>query len=121
MFEEELGEGYGGSAEVRERMTYLNNLADEQDEKRDVKKALDLFITYLRQVFNCCYYDVIVADSQEELLYRCSKHLRHSTAPANGTPHAGTKALRAFDSKLDLLLNRASVDIAKLGGRPPAE
>lgn len=102
------------------------------------KKALDLYVYYLRTVFNCCYYCVCVCDFQEELLRRCPKHVRKPACrlpdenSTTGTPtshkrngntqsstHLKSNEIswaRTLDERVSLILNPSDVDPREFGG-----
>ncbi|MBW0491899.1 hypothetical protein O181_031614 [Austropuccinia psidii MF-1] len=99
------------------------------------KKALDIYLYYLRTAFHCCYYCVCVCDFQEELLRRCAKHVRKPapastddatiiTTPKSHRKNAHSQSTRAnenswartLDERLSLLLARSEVDPRDFGG-----
>ena len=67
---------------------------DEDDEDLLVtKKKLDLFVEYLRRVFNFCFFCVFEADSVHELVRKCpGGHLRRPRAGLSSTAKAAAKA-----------------------------
>ncbi|KAI9615395.1 hypothetical protein KEM48_005597 [Puccinia striiformis f. sp. tritici PST-130] len=102
------------------------------------KKSLDLYIFYLRTVFNCCYYCVCVCDFQEELCRRCPKHVRKAAPrhievnPTTATPQSNRKNVnsqtsthlkpnennwaRTLDERVTLILTPSEVDPREFGG-----
>ncbi|WAQ91949.1 hypothetical protein PtA15_15A342 [Puccinia triticina] len=103
------------------------------------KKSLDLYIYYLRTVFNCCYYCVCVCDFQEELCRRCPKHVRkaaprqqledHSSTATPQSHRRNTNAqnsthlrsneqnwARTLDDRVALILTPSEVDPREFGG-----
>lgn len=44
--------------------------------------ALDLYLAYLRQAFNTCYYCASITDHVEELQRKCIKHVRKPMSKA---------------------------------------
>lgn len=107
------------------------DLTDEQHSLKMEKKTLDLYLYYLRTVFNSCYYCACVCDFQEELLRRCAKHVRKppparsdSAVPASGNkrnanppPKANESSwARTLDDRLQLLLDASEVDPRDFGG-----
>ncbi|PLW18270.1 hypothetical protein PCASD_16065 [Puccinia coronata f. sp. avenae] len=112
------------------------DLAREKNEALD-KKALDLYIYYLRTAFNCCYYCVCVCDFQEELSRRCPKHVRKAAprqpeGPSNAaTPQSHRRNAnsqnsipktnennwaRTLDDRVALILTPSEVDPREFGG-----
>jgi len=111
--------------------------AQEKNETLD-KKALDLYIYYLRTAFNCCYYCVCVCDFQEQLCRRCPKHVRkaasrhlednsttatpqsHRRNPNSQNPtHARSNEsnwARTLDERVAMILTPSEVDPREFGG-----
>ncbi|KLO15738.1 hypothetical protein SCHPADRAFT_902111 [Schizopora paradoxa] len=60
--------------------------ADENDmwlwENKKNVIALDLYLAYLRQAFNTCYYCASITDHAEELQRKCIKHIRRPMSKA---------------------------------------
>ncbi|KAF9268347.1 hypothetical protein L218DRAFT_954708 [Marasmius fiardii PR-910] len=78
-------------AELRDQ-----DIVDPSDETahehKKVEISLDLYITYLRAAFNCCYYCCVVTDHLEELQRKCIKHVRKPLSkPALDEMKEGTK------------------------------
>jgi hypothetical protein len=80
--------------------------------------SLDLYISYLRQAFHCCYYCAIVADHSEELIRKCIKHERRE-----GNEEATTQDKQSFerwaellDNKIACLIDSSGVDPVEYGG-----
>ncbi|KAI9607999.1 hypothetical protein H4Q26_005452 [Puccinia striiformis f. sp. tritici PST-130] len=102
------------------------------------KKSLDLYIFYLRTVFNCCYYCVCVCDFQEELCRRCpsmsAKQLPvtsrsipprplHKVTGKNVNSQTSTHLkpnennwARTLDEAVTLILTPSEVDPREFGG-----
>jgi hypothetical protein len=98
----------------------------EERENAAEKKALDLFIEYLRTAFNTCYYCTASFDFKENLARSCALHKRRKPTSTNGADdkerdrgraHLAEVAwLRTLDEKLPLLLKAEELDPRDYGG-----
>ncbi|KAG0145097.1 hypothetical protein CROQUDRAFT_671995 [Cronartium quercuum f. sp. fusiforme G11] len=113
-----------GSVAIEDR---VRTTMEEEEESAREKKTLDLYLYYLRTVFNACYYCACVCDFQEELLRRCAKHVRRPVGAASGDGDRGERRgappkanesswARTLDERLKLLLDPADVDPREFGG-----
>ena len=95
----------------------LSAAKEEEGESRRLalKKALDLHIDLLREVYNCDYYSSILCDFPEELSRRSPKHLRRTSTRED--PVAGEKSWASnLDSRHKLLMRPNDNEIGELGG-----
>ncbi|KAG8903976.1 hypothetical protein FRB99_002455 [Tulasnella sp. 403] len=114
-----------GTIAVEARAKQLFDMLDEkfagaEDEKLTAKKnsvALDLYLAYLRNAFNCCYYCAAVTDHSEELLRKCIKHIR--AAPKTTEDWKDARWTEWLDAKVALLIDRDNVDPIQYGGKDP--
>ena len=135
---EEAKEDYArGSAAVEARVAELRSrpksetdtikpeTADDIDAVNAVegerleKLELDLYIQYLRSVFNLCYYCLYSADFPEELTKKCVKHVRRNLAsPVGGKNRKEQEQawIKNFDEKTILLLDREKANALDFGG-----
>ncbi|KAG8720292.1 hypothetical protein FRC08_000652 [Ceratobasidium sp. 394] len=78
---------------------------------------LDLYLGYLRTVFNCCYYCAARADFPEELQRRCLKHSRPNSIVPASDPLSDERWLEWLDHKIAVLAEPSSVDPAEYGAK----
>ncbi|SGY78892.1 BQ5605_C008g04985 [Microbotryum silenes-dioicae] len=135
-----------GSVAIEQRLKKWNEEGGIAMEADSTKKALDLYLHYLRTAFHTCYYCLAVFNFGEELLRRCPKHVRlvsEGKKPISGSQclMSGAQAqtlmsslfmlpilvaaeltwVRSFDDRLTLLTDRDTVNLAELGGDDPEE
>ncbi|SCZ99130.1 BZ3500_MvSof-1268-A1-R1_Chr7-1g09406 [Microbotryum saponariae] len=135
-----------GSVAIEQRLKKWNEEGGIAMEADSTKKALDLYLHYLRTAFHTCYYCLAVFNFGEELLRRCPKHVRlvsEGKKPISGSQcfMSGAQAqtlmlslfmlpilvaaeltwVRSFDDRLALLTDRDTVNLAELGGDDPEE
>ncbi|KAK4055512.1 hypothetical protein OIV83_000058 [Microbotryomycetes sp. JL201] len=124
-FEKEEGDSRGSSA-IEERFEKAKaELEQETDE--DVSKArleslarqtLDLYLHYLRTVFNSCFYCLSTFEYAEELCAKCPKHLRRQLQPnAIRTKPEELTWTRWFDERVPLFADRENVNPLDFGGK----
>lgn len=90
-----------------------------------------MYLSYLREAFNCCYYCALVTDHQEELVRKCIKHERREDLSANQQGENGETKDHAngnsespsderwadsLDHKLACLIDPTGVDPKNYGG-----
>ncbi|RKO92251.1 hypothetical protein BDK51DRAFT_15847, partial [Blyttiomyces helicus] len=108
MEEDEVGKEEGGS---------LTRCTEK------VKKSLDLYIEYLRQVHTYDYYGGIEAASPEDLSRRTGTYLRQPTRAASSTTPTPTPSRKDWTGKLDTRVQLRitkpidGAEILKQGGR----
>ncbi|KAK4705369.1 hypothetical protein P7C70_g818, partial [Phenoliferia sp. Uapishka_3] len=83
-------------------------------------KTFDLYLHYLRTVFNTCYYCLSTHDFKEELERKCPKHLR-KTVEMDANRGISKKTIdlewvKKLDEKMPLLANKDTVDPCDFGG-----
>jgi len=91
---------------------------EEESEPRrlGLKKALDLHLDLLREVYNCDYYSSLLCDFPEELVRRSPKHLRRISGTRE-EPVGGEKSWASnLDGKHKLLMKPNDNEIGELGG-----
>ncbi|KAG0327614.1 hypothetical protein BG000_000879 [Podila horticola] len=84
----------------------------------DERRALDLYIEYLRQVHLFCYYCGGDSDNVQEFNRKCSKHYRNpeSKVPTNNSK--GAVWVKNLEQKINLRLKPPTdEEIVKLGGK----
>ena len=90
MDEDEMEDGEEDDEEEEE------GFIDEENDSEELliqKKTLDLFVEYLRRVFNFCFFCVFEADSVHELIRKCpGGHLRRPRASLSSTAKTAAKA-----------------------------
>lgn len=98
-----------GSEKVHQRIQAVWNRSGLDGElsqgqmQEKVRIALDLYIAYLRNGLNTCYYCVAPHDHQEELKRRCIRHVRRRSSDGISTllpTHAG-RVSNGKDEKLE--------------------
>lgn len=108
------------SAEIEKRLEQIGQAVEGTDEESDarqsaLKKALDLHLDLLREVYHCDYYSSLLCDYPEELIRRSPKHLRRV-----GTREVAIGPEKAWASNLDskhkLLMRPDDNEIGELGG-----
>jgi hypothetical protein len=119
-----------GSQAIEERLSILREkqtselaeddtagpLAQSALEESLERKALDLYIQYLRSVFHTCFYCVCTSDFEEELTRRCVKHVRKQVAAGKNAKDKEAAWIKNFDEKIQLLVNREGVEPLDYGG-----
>jgi len=95
-----------------------------------VTLSLDIYLSYLREAFHCCYYCAVITDHAEELVRKCIKHERQepntskagqeNSGKAKDAPNGGDtfedRWGDALDHKLACLIDPTAVDIREYGG-----
>ncbi|SCV70753.1 BQ2448_3515 [Microbotryum intermedium] len=109
-----------GSVAIDQRLKKWNEEGGIAMEAVSTKKALDLYLHYLRTAFHTCYYCLGVYNFSEELLRRCPKHVR-LVSEGKKPMAAELTWVRSFDNRLTLLTDRDTVNLAELGGDDPEE
>lgn len=107
---------------------HSNSKEEAEDEKKiqsasdeDVKRALDLYIVYLRRVHLFCYYETCVERfrSAEEMIKRCGVHhwRRPSVDPLVEEKY-GSGFCHRIDTTVDMVLNGISrTKLGQIGGK----
>ncbi|KAI7863340.1 hypothetical protein BDF14DRAFT_1734290 [Spinellus fusiger] len=128
--EESLGEKMHGleavlkrAKAVKERTGMkLDHTGEEEMEKRNLKKELDLVIAYLRHVHMYCYYCALECNSREELSRKCVEpHYRRIPIESNAKYSKNDKAnywLQNLDHRIELkLYTPKDGKLESLGGK----
>ncbi|KAF9586404.1 hypothetical protein BGW38_005521, partial [Lunasporangiospora selenospora] len=126
------GGRYDGAALLEARLKdvilpTLDNKMDDGDQEEgalapvkivQVRRSLDLYIEYLRQVHLFCYYCGGDSDNVEEFARKCSRHFRNPDvkAPVNNTK--GATWVKNLEQKLNLRIKPPTdEELVKLGGK----
>lgn len=90
-----------------------------------------MYIAYLREAFNCCYYCAIITDHHEELIRKCIRHERRedpstSQLGENGgqkesmnvtvESYSEERWAETLDHKIACLIDPSAVDPRDYGG-----
>ncbi|KAK4057922.1 hypothetical protein OIO90_001141 [Microbotryomycetes sp. JL221] len=124
-FEKEEGDSRGSSM-IEE--TFEKQKAEiESEEHEDVRqtkldalsrRTLDLYLLYLRNVFNSCFYCLLTCEFPEELAYKCPKHWRRQAKPnAIRAKPDETLWMDWFDGKMPLFTSPDSINPTDFGGK----
>ncbi|PVF96753.1 hypothetical protein CPB86DRAFT_736235 [Serendipita vermifera] len=127
--EESAGDDVGtdtfkGTQAVEERISKLTSeMMDTDadgnpDQRKKLAISLDMYLSYLRHAFHCCYYCAIVADHGEELIRKCIKHERRegNEEATNQDKQSFERWAELLDSKIACLIDVSGVDPAEYGG-----
>jgi len=118
-----------GSAALLARLDKLMPHTDEEetDEARvqRLTASVDLYLSYLRSAFYCCYYCAVIADRADELQRKCVKHIRSpfNEKEMQDVIRSQKRSDREehwfllHDEKIETLVDRDSVDPTRFGGK----
>jgi hypothetical protein len=90
-----------------------------------------MYLAYLREAFNCCYYCALITDHHEELVRKCIKHERREdpSSSQQGEAEDGQEQpkgntdtfseerwVESLDHKIACLIDPTTVDARDYGG-----
>ncbi|KAM0788989.1 hypothetical protein ACM66B_003058 [Microbotryomycetes sp. NB124-2] len=123
--EKEEGDSRGSSAieeQFEQAKAALEQESDEEAKKSQLealaRHTLDVYLHYLRTVFNSCFYCLSTFEFPEELSYKCPKHLRRQLQPnAVRTKPEELTWTRWFDERVRVFADRENVNPLDFGGQ----